>query len=276
MKLSVSVRIAEKFLEKREASLPLEALADLAAAERYQAMCMRASQVGVETPPERVRDARRYLDRLGLKVSMVTGDFAIPENTDDSPRALRRITPYLDLAEALGADLIRVSLKREEDIEWARRAADEAAERNIRLAQQCHTRSLFEQVEPTLATLRRIDRTNFGLIYDPANLELCGEDYGPETIRRFAPHLLNVYLQNQILAPDGTDMLPTWCRGEVRFHQIPMWQDGGIHFPRVFEGLEEIGYRGFVTIHQAFGGLNGPEEAVRESARYLRSITSLP
>ena len=272
MKLSLSVRVVEKFHTKREPSMALEGLADLAVAHGYPALCMRASQVGVHTPLEEVEEKHRRLGARGLEVSMVTGDFAIPENSDAAPAALRHITPHLDLAAALGADLLRLGMKQEEDIAWAQRAADEAQERGMRLAHQCHTCGLFERVQDSLEVLRRINRENFGLIYEPANLELCGQDYGPETIRLFAPYLFNVYLQNQQLKPDGQSAISTWCRGEVRFDQIPLWEEGGIDFPLVLGTLEEIGYRGYVTIHQAFGGLRGPREAVEQSARYLRSL----
>ena len=241
MKLSLSVRVAENFHSKRQAAMPLEGLADLAVEHGYKAVCMRASQLGVHTPVEEVEKQQRQLKKKGLAVSMVTGDFPIPENIDAGPRALRNITPYLDLAQALGADLLRIAMKKDEDIERAQRAADEAAERGMRLAHQSHTRSLFERVEDSLEVLRRVDRDNFGLIYEPANLELCGEDYGAETIRRFEPHLFNVYLQNQLIKSDGESGLSTWSRGEVAFDQIPMWQEGGIDFPVILATLEEIG-----------------------------------
>ena len=48
----------------------------------------------------------------------------------------------------------------------------------MRLAHQCHTRSLFEEIDRSLHVLASIGRSNFGLIYEPANLELCGEPYG--------------------------------------------------------------------------------------------------
>ena len=272
MKLSLSVRVAEKFDVKREASLPLDELAALAVANGYGALCMRASQLGVQTPPQEVRRRRRRLDASGLAVSMVTGDFPIPENSDDAPDALRNITPYLDLAEALGADLLRIGMKREEDIEWAQRACDEAGERGIRLAHQSHTQSLFERAKESVEVVKRVGRRNFGIIYEPANLDLCGEEYGPETISAFAPYLFNVYLQNHRRSPDGRVSLTTWSRGDVRFDQVPIWATGGIDFPLVFQGLEEAGYDGYVTVHQAFAGLRGPEEAVAQSARYLRSI----
>ena len=271
MKLSLSVRVAEKFQAKREANMTLEELATLAAHYGYQALCMRASQVGTHSSAEVVAAASTLLAQHHLATSMLPGDFPIPENSDQGPLALRNITPFLDLAEQLGAPLLRVCLKTDEDIAWSRRAADEAAERNLRLAHQCHTKSLFEEVDRSLEVLQSIDRPNFGLIYEPANLELCGQAYGLETIRRFAPHIFNVYLQNQLLTPDGPDDLDTWCRGRVPFRQIPIWEQRGIDFAPLIDALSEVGYQGFITIHQASAEL-GTEAAIAESARYLKGL----
>ena len=65
-------------------------------------------------------------------------------------------------------------------------------------------------------------------------------------------------------------MLRTWCRGEVRFEQIPLWDARGINFPHIMAALEGIDYRGYVTVHQA--GLDTPAADAAASARYLRSI----
>ena len=272
MRLSLSVRVVEQFHSKREGSMPLAQLAELGATHGYRAICMRASQVGVQTPLAEAETAGKALQDRGLAVSMVTGDFPIPENNDHGPDALRNITPYLDLAAALDADLLRIAMKQEGDITWAQRAADEAAERRVRLAHQSHTKSLFERVEDSLEVIGRVGRENFGIIYEPANLELCGESSGPDSIRVLAPHLFNVYLQNHHIHPNGGIELETWTVGTVRFDQLPMWEDGGIDFAPIIETLRAIGYDGYVTVHQAFAGIAGPEEAVSESANYLRSI----
>ena len=271
MKLALSVRVAESFRDKHQAVMPLDALADLAAAEGYQGICMRASQLGVQTPLAEVRQASRRLADRGLAVSMVTGDFAVPENSAQGPGSLRQIGPSLDLAEALGADLLRICMKDDEDIAWAQRAADEAAARGLRLAHQCHTSSLFEQVDRFEQVLAQIGRENFGLIYEPANLDACGQDYGPATIKRLAPHLFNVYVQNHRSNPTSRDVLTTWCRGEFRFDQIPLWSEGGLDFAPIMKTLQEIGYDGYVTVHQASATL-GTQEAVQQSARYLRTL----
>jgi sugar phosphate isomerase/epimerase len=168
--------------------------------------------------------------------------------------------------------LIRICLKSEEDIEHARRAADLAAARGIRLAHQCHTTTLFETVDRLLEVLDQIARPNFGLIYEPANLMICGEPYGLETLRRLQPHLMNVYVQNHRLDPQGPAELETWCLGVRRFWHIPIWESGGVDFPAVVAALKAIDYDGFVTIHQAYAELMGPREAAVNTAGYLRTL----
>ena len=218
MKLSLSVRVAEQLMQKRIPAMSLEDLAEVALSAGYRALCMRASQLGIQTPLDEVREKGRWLESKGLAVSMVTGDFPIPENTDDAPDALRKITPYLDLMEALGSDLMRIGMKTYDDIVWAQRACDEAKERGMRLAHQSHTESLFEQVEESLAVVAKVARENFGIIYEPANLVQCGEPYGASTIRAFAPHTFNVYFQNLRESPDGESVAQPLVqgRGEVR------------------------------------------------------------
>ena len=267
------MRVAEDMADKRKAAMSLEDMARLAKGSGFHAVCMRASQVGTHTPPEVAREKREFLESLGLAVSMATGDFPIPENNERGPDALRNIAPYLDLADALDCDLLRICMKTEDDIEWARRASDEAAERNIRLAHQSHHNSLFEQAERSVEVLKRVGRPNFGIIYEPANLQLCGDDYGVETIKMFEPYLMNVYLQNQVIRPGGDTRADTWSRGCVEFDQVSIWDGRGIDFPHIMDALSEIGYEGYVTVHQASAGVQGgPAAAITENARYLRSI----
>ena len=272
MKLSLSVRIAEGFLSKEIPILPLDEVVSIAATAGYSAVCMRASQVGIQSSTETVHAAIEMVRRKGLKVSMVTGDFDIVYNNVRGPNALRNIGPYLRLANELGAPLVRVAIKSVDDISCVQRAADEAAELGIRLVHQCHTLSLFETVESIEDTMRRIDRVNFGLVYEPANLELCGQNYGHDTILRLAPWIFNVYLQNQMLRSDGAVTLDTWCRGLVPFNIIPVHVSGGIDFPLVIEGLQRVGYQGCVTVHQSATEGETAGQSAQRTADYLRTI----
>ena len=269
MKLSLSVRVAESFFNKKESSMTLDELLDLALAHGYQALCLRASQAGIHTPADQAREMSDRIRQAGLVLSMVTGDFKVPTNDAQGPDGLRKITPYLDLAETFGTDLIRICMKTTEDIVWAQLASDEAAERGIRLAHQSHTDSLFETVESSLQVLGQVARSNFGIIYEPANWMIAGEDYGPRTIEKLEESIFNVYVQNHRLNPDAADKVQTWGQGPVGVDHIGLWQQGGVDYSAVFEGLHGIGYTGFVTVHQSFQGVMTVADAVGRSSRYL-------
>jgi sugar phosphate isomerase/epimerase len=271
-RLALSVRVAEAFDSKEKTTMSIDELIKLAKSNGYGALCMRASQAGIHSPRSLIAEMRHKIDKAGLVVSMVTGDFAVPSNNDQGPEGLRHITPYLDLAQAFGADLIRVCMKKEEDISWARKAADEARERKMRLAHQSHCASLFETVNGSLQTLRAVGRPNFGIIYEPANWMIAREEYGPETIKKLQPFLFNAYVQNHRLARDGKTSVMTWKLGAVPLDHIGLWEKGGVDFDAVIAGLDAIHYRGFVTVHQAFAGIMAVDEAARKSAEYLKTF----
>ena len=252
MQLSLSVRIVEAACKKK-LNVPFADLVSIAADTGYDAVCMRASAGGVQTSLDELKRMREIVESKDLHISMVTADFDVPLNNANGPKSLRDIGPSLDVAGALGCNLIRVCLKNDDDIPYAREAAKQAADRGIRLAHQCHTTSIFEQVDQILTNLDAIGQSNFGVIYEPANLMLCGEDYVSATLTRLAPHIMNVYIQNHRLDPDGPVSLPTYCHGEVHFHHLPIWETGGIDTTAVFDGLWEIGWPGHFTIHQAEG-----------------------
>lgn len=275
-KLAISCRIAEGFLSKEEARMSFEALADLAVAANYDAICMRASQIGIHSSPSAVRAARQILDERALAVTMITGDFDIVYNNARGPNCLREIGPYLDLAEALGAPMLRVCIKHESDIAFVQRAADQAAERRLKLVHQCHVQSLFETLDGMETCIRQIDHPNFGIIFEAANLEQCGQAYGTPVIQRLAPWIENVYLQNQRIGPNGAITLDTWCKGPVSLDLCEIHENGGVDFPSVFKGLSSIGYDGPITVHQSAAEDESLSvlEAARQTATYLRQLMS--
>lgn len=274
MKLSLSVRVAEAYGTKDKTTMTLDELIDLAKAHGYEALCMRASQAGIHTPLDVVRELGHKIREAGLVVSMVTGDFAVPRNDETGPEGLRNITPFLDLAEAFGADLIRICMKEDDDIVWAQKACDEASERGIRLAHQAHCASLFETVEGSLRVLQEVGRSNFGIIYEPANWMIADQDYGPGTIQQLVPYLMNVYLQNHRFNDDGDATVSTWCKGKVRLDSLGVWDKSGVDYDEVFAGLRGIGYDGYVTVHQAFANVMPVAESVRLSSEYLKPVIS--
>ena len=274
MKLSITVRIAEASGSNQKIVMGFEELIEVVKKIGYDAVDMRASQASIHTPKERLREMRKVLDRSGIRVSCITGDFDVPSNNNKAPDGLRNIGPYLDLTENLGADLIRIGMKKEEDIAWAQRACDQARERKIRLGHESHQGTLFETVSGSLDVLQRVNRSNFGLIFEAGNWMVAGQDYGPETIRKLKPWIMNVFVQNYRLNPNGKTSVATWTRGNVPVDLIGSWEPGGVDYPAVFQTLHEIAYKGYVTAFAAFGEFATPKEAAERSYRYLAPLVT--
>lgn len=274
MNLSLSCRIAEGFLRKEDATMSLSELATLAKSAGYDAICMRASQVGIHSTAAEIQQAKDVLDGHDLPVTMVTGDFDIVYNNDNGPACLRNIDPYLNLAESLGTSLLRVCIRSEDDLAVTRLACDKAADRGMTLLHQCHAESEFETVDQIVQSCESIDHPAFGIVFEAANLEECRNNYGVDSIRRLAPWIRNVYLQNQRVTENGSVTLNTWSHGPISFDIIQIPESGGIDFKTVFTGLHDIGYDGIVTVHQA-----GPDEqgvdattAAKETASFIREL----
>jgi sugar phosphate isomerase/epimerase len=249
--------------------MPLEELAPLARAAGFEALSMRASALSVEAAPVRMEEVRNLLDRQGLAVSMVTGNVALAANSSDAPSSLREITPHLDLAERLGAELVRVMLQTPADIPHAQRAADAAAERGMKLVQQTHWGTLCETIEQALDLVGKIDRPNFGINFEPANLLASGGDHGVDAITRLAPHLSNFYFQNVRLNPAGEHCFRTRRRGDVRLDYVPLDDRSGILAAPLIEALKQVGYGGWVTVHQPLRDSQSVKDAVAEAARVI-------
>lgn len=273
MKLSMSVRVAETPQRKDQATMAFEPLMQLAAGLGYEGVSMRASQASIDTPAAEAARMKRFLDDLGLRVSMCTGTVSLAANDEQATAPLRNITPHLDLAEWFGCDLVRIMIKKPADIPWTQRAADIARDRNMRLVHQTHIRTMCETVAETLDIVRQVDRPNFGITYEPSNLAICGDDYGPERIHQLSPYLFNVYLQNWHIHPKGEMTIGT-NKGEVQADQPPLSAPRGLELDRVFAGLRKIDYLGWVTVHQALGPGETVEQAARDSYNTLHPYTA--
>ncbi|MGE3273223.1 MAG: sugar phosphate isomerase/epimerase family protein [Chloroflexota bacterium] len=266
MRLSLSVRIAELQAQKDRAFMPLEELAPLAREVGFQGLSMRASAVSVDSPPERVQAVRQLLDGLGLAVSMVTGDVPLAANTGDVTRVLREPMPYVRLAQALNCDLIRVMVRTDEEVDLLRTACDTVAAEGIRIAHQTHFFTLLETVDEALDIVKRVDRPNFGITFEPANLLICGSEYGRRAIERLAPYLFNAYFQNMRITPDGPVTWRSRTGGpEVRAAYAPIGDRTAIDVSEMISALRDVGYDGWFSIHQPLQPGQTVEEAIRES-----------
>ena len=65
-------------------------------------------------------------------------------------------------------------------------------------------------------------------------------------------------------------VLVTWEYNGVRFYEEKPLGDGNVPFPAYLAALEEIGYKGFLTIERECGAT--PEADIRKAVRTLSEI----
>jgi len=236
MRLSLSARIIEE--PRGQFQMSLVEFLDFAKEIGYQGVELRQGQYSAETAPDEADRMKRRLDERGLRCVFIR----VP-NVEDKA-SLESFKLYLSVARILRVDVVRF---RAEETLWAERAADLARERGLRLASQIHTKTRFETVDMALKTLKEIGRENFGVIFEPGNLVLAGEDYGKEAVKRLGDKIFAVSVQNikPVKEPQGDALIDYKSR---QFTRCLVGDPDGVNFASVFEGLKDIGYQGFVNV----------------------------
>jgi len=308
IKLSLSGRISEPVGQVSNLKpLTYDEFLHIAKTTGYDAICLRPLQCSISTPLEEMIEMARKTREAGLKVSMVTCDGDQPPNNDCSPFALLNITPRLTMAEIFGTKFIRCQIKRPEQLGWAQRACDEAKERGLWIVHLSHPGTLFSNVDDAIDSLRKINRSNFGLTYEPVNWMDVPKGYGVDVIKSVAPWIVNVYSQNQkvlgpgMSAPVGPaagaasqasveSCVVAAGRGgnpparataapapatqggtaNAASRNLALWEAGGIDFNVVFQGLHDIGYTGYFTVHSRTSREIPPVDLATKSFAFLK------
>ena len=266
---SLSVRIAESPRDKTRLATAPRTLFGLASKLGFDGVCLRASAISVESTATDVAALSSMLTEFRLTASMVTGDISLAANNANANAAIRNIGPYVDLAEALGARFVRVMLHTKDDITHAQRAADHAAERSVVLLQQTHWGSLAETVNDCVKLCRAVDRPNFGLTFEPANLLACVESLDADVVKRLSPYIRNIYFQNIALAPKSNVVFPTRSQGPVGIEFLPLFDERGIDLAPIMSAVKEyVAEPLWFTLHQPQLPGQDLEQAIREAGRF--------
>jgi sugar phosphate isomerase/epimerase len=116
-----------------------------------------------------------------------------------------------------------------------------------------------------------VDRTNFGVQYDPSNALVAGDD-PIELLKEVAPRVVSMHASDRYLA-DGTT-IESLRQTDGTLGYSPSLKHGvtgkGLNnYEAIFQILSENNYRGWVSIED---GMNGMQE-MADSLAFLRAIT---
>ena len=65
--------------------------------------------------------------------------------------------------------------------------------KEIKLLQQTHWGTLAETLDETVKLIKTVNRQNFGITFEPANLMACGSDFNKNALNQLLPYTENFY-----------------------------------------------------------------------------------
>lgn len=237
----------------------LEDVIEIAANVGYDGIELmgRAPHLPPDTPKARVRElAHRIADR-GLSVPCLgayAGGFSQLEESDRRQQ-LEQLERLTEMAVAFKCPLVRIwaggpEPERATAAHWQRaaeglqRSAEIAAACGVNLGLELHYCYLQQDVPGVLHLLELVDRPNLGVIYDPANLYVAGEDYGPAIVCRLGRQILHVHVKDSVRADAPA---PGVAGPPSYFYRPQPLGQGRVDYGPVLAALRDIGYTGYLS-----------------------------
>lgn len=217
---------------------------------------------------EKLATSRQMLADRGLKVSALCGDVGSYEDAAKSPARIDEFKRIVDIAVDFGTDVVtthigtvpgvRACAEYDNMLEACREIGDHAAAAGVHFA-------IETGPEPAVVLRAFLDELNnpgAGVNLDPANLVMCSLDDPVKAVHTLSKYIVHTH------AKDGVNISPRTEIARAVFHETSLGE-GAVDFPAYLRALEEIGYRGFLTIEREI-----PDNAseVRKAADFLRGI----
>ena len=228
------------------------------------------------------RDLLHYVKDHGLCFSAICGDlgkaFIYPERNVMLIDASKRI---MDLAKELETDVVTTHIgvipadKTCDRYKIMQAAAYELAQ--YADAMQAHFAiETGPEIAVTLkAFLDDLGSRGVAVNMDPANFVMVTKDDPVQAVYTLKDYIVHTH------AKDGVNLKPcdpekiyaemdhgAWD-SEPAFKEVPLGQ-GAVDFPKYLKALEDVGYRGFLTIEREVGG--NPAADIGEAVKFLNKM----
>lgn len=219
----------------------------------------------------------RHCEEIALPIAAytVSADFL-------RPNEVRTVMEKVDIAEALGAKVLRhdASWSLPEGMDWRqlidqiapdiRRVTEYAAEKGIRTCTENHG-YVLQDAERVETLIRTVNHPNYGWLVDMGNF-LCADDLPVHAVPIAAPYAFHVHVKDFLYKPadaenPGQGWFPSrngsYLRGTVAGH-------GVVPIRRCLEILKKAGYDGVVSYE--FEGMEENLPALEAALAFLRGL----
>jgi L-ribulose-5-phosphate 3-epimerase len=257
------------------------------AAEKIGAKGIQMYATSGEHSPEnmtddKIREILSMMNDSGLVFSAICGDLGRGfGNAELNPELIEKSKRILDLAKKLGSDVVTTHIgvvpsdMSNPRYEIMHNACLELAE----YADSVDAHFAIETGPETAATLRGfldgLGSHGVAVNLDPANLVMVTADDPVKAVHTLKDYIVHTHAKDGVRHFEkDPEMIygvkPDTCtdRGPS-FDELPLGK-GNVDFPKYLAALDEIGYRGFLTIERECG--ENPAEDIKTAADFLRGI----
>lgn len=229
----------------------------------------------------KISDFRNLVADNGLVISALCGDlggggfcFA-----DRNPEKIEKSKKIIDLAKELGTDVVttHIGVVPGDKNEDRYKVMQEACFELSRYADSIGAHFAIETGPETSAVLKEfldsLGSTGVGVNLDPANLVMVTGDDPAGAVYNLQKYIVHTHAKDgkQIFFKDPEiiyglkkDVIIT----EDSFLEVPLGE-GQVDWTKYLAALEDIGYKGFLTIEREVG--DDPEKDIRKAVEFLKS-----
>lgn len=261
--------------------LPVDAALDQAVAVGAQGIQVYATHG--ELAPEnlvgekRAEFARKVADR-GLTISALCGDIGRFDDRAVNPGRIERSKRIMDLAKELGVNIVTTHIGVvPADVHHERyQIMQEACWELSRYADSMGAHFAIETGPEPAETLKTfldgLRSTGVAVNLDPANLAMVTGDDPVQAVYTLRNYIVHTHAKDGVkLADNDPEVVYGLVQSEVPtgrgFQEVPLGE-GDVDWPRYLAALDDIGYRGFLTIEREVGP--DPAADIAMAVQFLR------
>ena len=238
-----------------------------------------------ENTPENLTPAKRrelldFVKSNGLRFSALCGDLGKGFGHKElNPELIEKSKRILDLAKDLETDVVttHIGVVPEDPTVERYGIMQEACFELSRYADSLGAHFAIETGPETSDVLKKfldgLHSTGVAVNLDPANLVMVVGDDPVKAVHTLKDYIVHTHAKDGVMLqrtnPEyiyRVTPMPENVKDVKFFQEVPLGE-GGVNFKTYLQALEEIGYRGFLTIEREAG--NDPAADIRTAMRHL-------
>ena len=256
-------------------------------AKGIQMYCTNGEHAPENMTPAKCAELLDMLKSYGLRFSALCGDLGHGfGNAELNPTLIEKSKRIVDLSLTLECGIVttHIGVVPQDPTHDRYKIMQDACYQLAEYADSVGARFAVETGPETSADLKKFldslgGTKGVGVNLDPANLVMVTGDDPVGAVHNLKDYIVHTHAKDGVMLHRGNPEyiygvvhpVPEEFQGIQYFAEVPLGQ-GNVHFDTYLAALDEIGYKGFLTIERECG--NSPEADIRLAVEHLRAVMS--